>query len=191
MASHGFQSIEKIDAMEGLIDYDIFDTHVHDEPRVDDIAGKTFDTQEATYKFYTQYALLDGFGTRKYNAHKIRATSAIFRMQFMCKKEGFKKLDDKRLNVKEIRRMDLRTDYEAMMQVTLSKKLGVWVVNKFQDPYEEADITPRQCSSIIRIERKNNVGKECYGIIKHFQEKATSDDNYYFAMDLAINGSLR
>ncbi|KAK2974855.1 hypothetical protein RJ640_027906, partial [Escallonia rubra] len=174
MASHGFKSIEIIDAMEGLIDYDIFYTHVHDEPRVDDITGKTFDTQEATYKFYTQYALLDGFGTRKYNAHKIRATSAIFRMQFMCKKEGFKKLDDKRLNVKEIRRMDLRTDYEAMMQVTLSKKLGVWVVN-----------------NIIRIERKINVGKECYGIIKHFQEKATLDDNYYFAIALAINGSLR
>ncbi|KAK2995203.1 hypothetical protein RJ640_000508 [Escallonia rubra] len=40
-------------------------------------------------------------------------------------------------------------------------------------PSEEADVTPRQCSSIIRVERKNNVGKECYVIIKHFQEKAT------------------
>ncbi|KAK3023455.1 hypothetical protein RJ639_042667 [Escallonia herrerae] len=38
---------------------------------------------------------------------------------------------------------------------------------------EEADVTPRQCSSIIHIERKNNIGKKCYGIIKHFQEKAT------------------
>ncbi|KAK2996393.1 hypothetical protein RJ639_025140, partial [Escallonia herrerae] len=34
-------------------------------------------------------------------------------------------------------------------------------------------------------------GKECYEIIKHFQKKATLDDNYYFAVDLVINGSLR
>ncbi|KAK2991777.1 hypothetical protein RJ640_015511 [Escallonia rubra] len=206
------------------------------------IDGKTFDTQEAAYEFYNQYALLNGFGTRKHNAHKLMATGAIFRRQFVCNKQGFKKLDDKRLNGNEKRRRDLRTGCEAMMQVTLSKSLGMWVVDKFQDvhnhpltttpskvirhrshskyhrtnvckslvadinneglkpsqitrvvnvmkPNEEADVTPRQCSSIIRVERKNNVGKECYGIIKHFQEKATLDDSYYFAVDLAIDGS--
>ncbi|KAK3030593.1 hypothetical protein RJ639_039679, partial [Escallonia herrerae] len=58
-------------------------------------------------------------------------------------------------------------------------------------PGEEAVVTPRQCSSIIRVERKNNVRKECDGIIKHFQEKATLDDIYYFAADLARDGSLR
>ncbi|KAK2987379.1 hypothetical protein RJ640_028825 [Escallonia rubra] len=71
------------------------------------INGKTFDTQEAAYEFYNQYSLLNGFGTRKHNAHKIMATGAIFRRQFVCNKQGFKKLDDKRLNV--------------------------WVVDKFQD----------------------------------------------------------
>ncbi|KAK2989347.1 hypothetical protein RJ640_013528 [Escallonia rubra] len=163
MGSHSFQSIEEIDANEGLTDFDIFDTHVHNEPRVDDVCdlsqcddevrtprenegcenfdnfdsqlidGKTFDTLEAAYDFYNQYALLNGFGTRKHNAHKIRATGAIFRRQFVCNKEGFKKLDDKRPNVNEKRRRDLRTGCEAMIQVTLSKKLGVWVVDKFQD----------------------------------------------------------
>ncbi|KAK3011763.1 hypothetical protein RJ639_012429, partial [Escallonia herrerae] len=175
------------------------------------VAGKTFDTQEATYKFYNQYALLNGFGTHKHNAHNIMATGAIFRRQFVCNKQGFKKLDDKRLNGNEKRRRDLRTCCEATMQVTLSKKLGMWVVDKFQDvhnhpltttpskvikhrshskchrtnvckslvadlnneglrpsqiirvlnvmkPSEEADVTPRQCSSIIRVERKNNAG---------------------------------
>ncbi|KAK2990920.1 hypothetical protein RJ640_028697 [Escallonia rubra] len=97
------------------------------------IAGKTFDTQEVAYEFYNQYALLNGFGTRKHNAHKIMATGAIFRRQFVCNKQGFKKLDDKRLNGNEKRRRDLRTGCEAMMQVTLSKKLEMWVVDKFQD----------------------------------------------------------
>ncbi|KAK3025988.1 hypothetical protein RJ639_042145 [Escallonia herrerae] len=153
-------SIEEIDATKGLIDYDIPNTHVRDEPRVDDVCdlsqcdnevrtprenedyenfdsqqkdGKTFDTLEAAYEFYNRYALLNDFGTRKHNAHKIRVTGAIFRRQFVCNKEGFKKLDDKRPNVNEKRCRDFRTGCEAMMQVTLSKKLGAWVVDKFQD----------------------------------------------------------
>ncbi|KAK2973805.1 hypothetical protein RJ640_008210, partial [Escallonia rubra] len=46
----------------------------------------SFDTQEATYEFYNQYGLLNGFGTRKHNAHKIMATGAIFSRQFVCNK---------------------------------------------------------------------------------------------------------
>ncbi|KAK2995204.1 hypothetical protein RJ640_000509 [Escallonia rubra] len=110
---------------EGCENFDNFDSQLID--------GKTFDTLEAAYDFYNQYALSNGFSSRKHNAHKIRATVTIFRRQFVCNKEGFKKLDDKRPNVNEKRRRDLRTGCEAMMQVTLSKKFGVWVVDKFQD----------------------------------------------------------
>ncbi|KAK2972450.1 hypothetical protein RJ640_003876, partial [Escallonia rubra] len=194
--------------------------------------GKAFDTQEAAYEFYNQYALLNGFGTRKHNAHKIMATGAIFRRQFVCNKQGFKKLDDKRLNGNEKRRRDLRTGCEAMMQVTLSKKLGVWVVDKFQDvhnhpltttpskvvkhrshskyhrtnvckslvsdlnneglrpsqitrvvnvmkPSEEADVTPRQCSSIIRVERKNNNVEDFEAMWKDLNEKYDLRGNFW------------
>ncbi|KAK2979572.1 hypothetical protein RJ640_016246 [Escallonia rubra] len=149
--SQSFQSIEQVDENVNLTYRDIHDIVVQDEAEADDydvwgfsryddedfngehINGKTFDTQEASYEFYSQYALLNGFGTCKHNAHKIMATGAIFRRQFMCNKQGFKKLDDKRLNGNEKRHRDLRTGCEAMMQVTLSKNLGTWVVDKFQD----------------------------------------------------------
>ncbi|KAK3023454.1 hypothetical protein RJ639_042666 [Escallonia herrerae] len=150
--AQSFQSIEQIDENVPLIDYDIHDTLVHDEtevktPRENEVCGnfedfdheyidgKTFDTQEAVYEFYNQYALLNGFGTRKHNAHKIKATGVIFRRQFVCNKQGFKNLNDKRLIGNEKRRRDLRTGCEAMMQVTLSNNLGVWVVDKFQDEH--------------------------------------------------------
>ncbi|KAK2965128.1 hypothetical protein RJ640_005291 [Escallonia rubra] len=70
------------------------------------------------------------------------ATGAIFRRQFVCNKQGFKKLDDKRLNENEKRRRDLRTGYEAMIQVTLSKKLRMWVIDKFQDVHNHPLTTP-------------------------------------------------
>ncbi|KAK2978895.1 hypothetical protein RJ640_011994 [Escallonia rubra] len=138
--------VEDVDVAD---DYDVWDFSRYDDevetPRKNEIDrnfedfnsehmnGKTFDTQEAAYEFYNRYALLNGFGTHKHNAHKIMATGAIFMRQFVCNKQGFKKLDDKRLNRNEKRRRDLRTGCEAMMQVTLSKKLGMWVVDKFQD----------------------------------------------------------
>ncbi|KAL6581423.1 hypothetical protein OROMI_007346 [Orobanche minor] len=55
----------------------------------------------------------------------------------------------------------------------------------------EVDITPRQCYDYLRSVRKNHVGKECYEIVKHFQEKAATDQNHYFTMDLAKDGTLR
>ncbi|KAK2972449.1 hypothetical protein RJ640_003875 [Escallonia rubra] len=55
----------------------------------------------------------------------------------------------------------------------------------------ELEITRQQCSQVLNIERKNNVGKECHGFIKHFQEKAVLDGAHFFAMDLASDGSLR
>ncbi|KAK3042427.1 hypothetical protein RJ639_000151 [Escallonia herrerae] len=188
MASRDFQSIEEIDATNGLIDYGILDTHVCDESRVDNVCdlsqcdkevrtprenedyekfdnfdsqqidGKTFDTLEAAYEFYNQYALLNSFGTRKHNTHKIRATSAIFRRHFVCNKEGFKKLDDKRPNVNEKRHRDLRTGCETMMQVTLSKKLGAWVVNKFQDVHNHPLTTTP--SKVIKHRSHNNPVKK-------------------------------
>ncbi|KAK3024432.1 hypothetical protein RJ639_044606 [Escallonia herrerae] len=114
------------------------------------INGKTFDTQEAAYKVYNQYALLNGFGTRKHNAHKIIATDAIFRRQFVCNKQGFKKSDDKRLNGNEKRRRDLRTDCEAMMQSLVTdlnneglKPSQITRVVNVMKPSKEADVTPR------------------------------------------------
>ncbi|KAK2973185.1 hypothetical protein RJ640_009815, partial [Escallonia rubra] len=91
------------------------------------IDGKTFDTQEVAYELYNQYALFNGFGTRKHNAHKIKATVAIFRRQFVCNKQGFKNLNDKRLIRNEKRRRYLRTGCEVMMQCGS--------VDKFQDEH--------------------------------------------------------
>lgn len=48
----------------------------------------------------------------------------------------------------------------------------------------EQNITPRQCAEIIRSVKKNNVGRECLGIVKYFQQKQEEDGGYYFAFDL-------
>ncbi|KAK3038295.1 hypothetical protein RJ639_031391 [Escallonia herrerae] len=194
------------------------------------IIEKVFGGQEEAYEFYNRYALVKGFGTCIHYSHKNKMTNEIFRRQFVCNKQGFKKLDDKRKLGKQLKRHgDTRTGCGGMMQITLSNKFGMWVVDKFEDihnhplsatpskvvkhrshskyhrsvackrlvytlnqkglqpaqftrvvnamkPGEEANITMKQCSSIINSERKKNVGQQCYGIIKHFQEKNDEDE---------------
>ncbi|XP_061347848.1 protein FAR1-RELATED SEQUENCE 5-like [Gastrolobium bilobum] len=56
---------------------------------------------------------------------------------------------------------------------------------------KEVNITPAQITSIISVQRRNNVGRECQGIIKHFQRKSTLDGSFYFNIHLAEDGTLR
>ncbi|XP_061361625.1 protein FAR1-RELATED SEQUENCE 5-like [Gastrolobium bilobum] len=56
---------------------------------------------------------------------------------------------------------------------------------------KEVNLTPVQINSIISSQRKNNVWRECQGIIKHFQKKSMVNGTFYFDMDLAEDGTLR
>ncbi|GJU09956.1 FAR1-related sequence 5-like protein, partial [Tanacetum coccineum] len=63
-------------------------------------------------------------------------------------------------------------------------------VNAMKPPYV-ADVTSKQCSDILSEQRKQYKGKEFYGLIKHFQDKASVDMNQYFKIDLNSDGSPR
>ncbi|XP_061358148.1 protein FAR1-RELATED SEQUENCE 5-like [Gastrolobium bilobum] len=56
---------------------------------------------------------------------------------------------------------------------------------------QEVNINPVQVSTIISGQRKNNIGRECQGIIKHFQRKSALDGSFYFDLHLAEDGTLR
>ncbi|KAK2976103.1 hypothetical protein RJ640_009535 [Escallonia rubra] len=120
MDSYNFQSIEQIDVNDCLTDHDILHTHVHDELET-----------EATYEFYNRYALLNGLVLG--NTMHIRLWPLV---QFF----GGNLCAISKASRNWMRR-DLRIDYEAMIQVTLSKKLGMWVVDKFQDVHNHPLIT--------------------------------------------------
>ncbi|XP_023739809.1 protein FAR1-RELATED SEQUENCE 7-like [Lactuca sativa] len=63
-------------------------------------------------------------------------------------------------------------------------------VNAIKSPYE-ADVTSKQCVDVLSEQRRNYKGKEFYGLIKHFQDKALVDTNQYFVVDLFEDGSPR
>ncbi|KAI3721972.1 hypothetical protein L2E82_32993 [Cichorium intybus] len=55
----------------------------------------------------------------------------------------------------------------------------------------EANVTSKQCADVLSEQRKQYRGKEFYGLIKHFQDKALLDNDQYFAMDLGDDGCPR
>ncbi|XP_023748884.1 protein FAR1-RELATED SEQUENCE 5-like [Lactuca sativa] len=63
-------------------------------------------------------------------------------------------------------------------------------VNVMKTPYN-VDVTSKQCADVLFEQRKQYKGKEFYGLIKHFQDKALVDSNQYFAVDLFDDGSPR
>lgn len=57
--------------------------------------------------------------------------------------------------------------------------------------WSEQNIIPRQCGEIVRSYRRNNVGRECLGIIKYFKQREEDDGSFFFSMDVGDDGALR
>nr|GEZ78293.1 protein FAR1-related sequence 5-like [Tanacetum cinerariifolium] len=89
------------------------------------ILEKTFENLDVAYNFYK------GFGIRKNQVNRRKKTDEIYRRIFVCNKQVYKDMNDKRHLGDDVkRRCIVRTGCEAMMQVTLSDH-GEWVVDKF------------------------------------------------------------
>ena len=84
----------------------------------DSILGKTFENLDVAYGFYNDYGLSKGFGIRKNQVYRRKKTNEIYRRVFVCNKEGFKDMNDKRhLGDNVNRRCITQTGCEAMMLV--------------------------------------------------------------------------
>ena len=60
------------------------------------LIGKTFDSEDDAYDFYNEYGISKGFGICKIYHNKHSITKEIYRHVFVCNKEGYKDMNDKR-----------------------------------------------------------------------------------------------
>ncbi|GJT42964.1 protein FAR1-related sequence 5 [Tanacetum coccineum] len=106
-------------------------TNVFDQSMRYSILGKTFENLDVAYDFYNGHGMSKGFGIRKSQENRRKKTNEIYKNIFVCNKQGYKDMNDKRHLGDDVkRRCIVRTGCEAMMQVTLSD-LGEWVVDNF------------------------------------------------------------
>ncbi|XP_020253841.1 protein FAR1-RELATED SEQUENCE 5-like [Asparagus officinalis] len=89
---------------------------------VDPYIGMEFSTREEAYNFYNAYARLKRFGVRKGHTTWSRKKDAIISRIFVCDKEGFKFLKDKREEGRNvIRKFDTRCGCNTRMVIGLDR----------------------------------------------------------------------
>ncbi|XP_044490195.1 protein FAR1-RELATED SEQUENCE 5 isoform X1 [Mangifera indica] len=107
--------------------------------------GMEFESEEAAKAFYNSYARRVGFSTRVSSSRRSRRDGAIIQRQFVCAKEGFRNLNEKRTKDREIKRP--RTVTRVGCKASLSVKMhnsGKWVVSSFFKEHNHELVPPDQ-----------------------------------------------
>ncbi|XP_022763839.1 protein FAR1-RELATED SEQUENCE 5-like [Durio zibethinus] len=107
--------------------------------------GMEFESEEAAKAFYNSYARRVGFSTRVSSSRRSRRDGAIIQRQFVCAKEGFRNLNEKRTKDREIKRP--RTITRVGCKASLSVKMqdsGKWVVSGFVRGHNHELVPPDQ-----------------------------------------------
>lgn len=107
--------------------------------------GMEFESEEAAKAFYNSYARRIGFSTRVSSSRRSRKDGAIIQRSFVCAKEGFRNLNEKRTKDREIKRprMITRVGCKAMLSVKI-KDSGKWVVSGFVKEHNHELVPPDQ-----------------------------------------------
>ncbi|KAL5759237.1 hypothetical protein ACOSQ2_018075 [Xanthoceras sorbifolium] len=111
--------------------------------------GMEFESEEAAKAFYNSYARRVGFSTRVSSSRRSRRDGAIIQRQFVCAKEGFRNLNEKRTKDREIKRP--RTITRVGCKASLSVKMqdsGKWVVSGFVKEHNHELVPPDQVHSL-------------------------------------------
>ncbi|GFP95389.1 protein far1-related sequence 5 [Phtheirospermum japonicum] len=107
--------------------------------------GMEFESEEAAKAFYNSYARRVGFSTRVSSSRRSRKDGAIIQRSFVCAKEGFRNLNEKRTKDREIKRPRIvtRVGCKASLSVKIQDS-GKWVVSGFVKEHNHELVTPDQ-----------------------------------------------
>ncbi|KNA22824.1 hypothetical protein SOVF_030330 [Spinacia oleracea] len=107
--------------------------------------GMEFESEEAAKAFYNSYARRIGFSTRVSSSRRSRKDGAIIQRSFVCAKEGFRNLNEKRTKDREIKRprMITRVGCKAILSVKIQDS-GKWVVIGFCKEHNHELVPPDQ-----------------------------------------------
>uniref|UniRef100_A0A5B6YN49 Protein FAR1-RELATED SEQUENCE n=1 Tax=Davidia involucrata TaxID=16924 RepID=A0A5B6YN49_DAVIN len=115
------------------------------DPDLEPYEGMEFESEEAAKAFYNSYARRVGFSTRVSSSRRSRKDGAIIQRSFVCAKEGFRNLNEKRTKDREIKRPRIitRVGCKASLSVKIQDS-GKWVVSGFVKEHNHELVPPDQ-----------------------------------------------
>ncbi|XP_051113428.1 protein FAR1-RELATED SEQUENCE 5 [Andrographis paniculata] len=107
--------------------------------------GMEFESEEAAKAFYNLYARRIGFSTRVSSSRRSRKDGAIIQRSFVCAREGFRNLNEKRTKDREVKRPRTvtRVGCKASMSVKVQDS-GKWIVSGFVKEHNHELVPPDQ-----------------------------------------------
>ncbi|XP_017248398.1 protein FAR1-RELATED SEQUENCE 5 isoform X1 [Daucus carota subsp. sativus] len=116
------------------------------DPDLEPYEGMEFESEEAAKAFYNSYARRVGFSTRVSSSRRSRKDGAIIQRSFVCAKEGFRNLNEKRTKDREIKRPRTitRVGCKAALSVKIQEDSGKWVVSSFVKEHNHELVPPDQ-----------------------------------------------
>ncbi|XP_071697180.1 protein FAR1-RELATED SEQUENCE 5-like [Rutidosis leptorrhynchoides] len=124
---------------------DLVDTSTQRDLDLEPCEGMEFESEEAAKGFYNSYARRVGFSTRVSSSRRSRKDGAIIQRSFVCAKEGFRNLHEKRTKDREIKRPRTvtRVGCKASMSVKIQES-GKWIVSTFFKEHNHELVPPDQ-----------------------------------------------
>ena len=116
------------------------------DPDLEPYENMEFESEEAAKAFYNSYARRVGFSTRVSSSRRSRKDGAIIQRSFVCAKEGFRNLNEKRTKDREIKRPRTitRVGCKASLSVKIQDSSGKWVVSGFVKEHNHELVPPDQ-----------------------------------------------
>ncbi|KAL7257248.1 hypothetical protein ACSBR1_003541 [Camellia fascicularis] len=116
------------------------------DPDLEPYDGMEFESEEAAKAFYNSYGRRVGFSTRVSSSRRSRKDGAIIQRSFVCAKEGFRNLNEKRTKDREIKRPRTitRVGCKASLSVKIQDSSGKWVVSGFVKEHNHELVPPDQ-----------------------------------------------
>ncbi|KAK9667087.1 hypothetical protein RND81_14G231900 [Saponaria officinalis] len=123
--------------------------------------GMEFESEEAAKSFYNSYARRVGFSTRVSSSRRSRKDGAIIQRTFVCAKEGFRNVGEKRTKNREIKRPRVitRVGCKAMLSVKIDDDCGKWIVNGVIKEHNHELVPPDQVHCLRSHRRISGAAK--------------------------------
>ncbi|OMO97920.1 Cytochrome P450 [Corchorus olitorius] len=113
---------------------------LQEETNADGVLGIVFESDEHAYKFYDKYARLLGFRVRKDWVNRSKVHGQVVSRKFTCSKQGYRRKDQRDVNVKKHRKTT-RTGCLAHMIITRLPD-GKYRVSHFEANHNHDNINP-------------------------------------------------
>ncbi|XP_077248857.1 protein FAR1-RELATED SEQUENCE 5-like [Tasmannia lanceolata] len=137
---------------------------VMNKPFVDQVFG----TWEAAYEFYNNYAYATGFGLQISSTMKSNIMKKVISRQFVCDKEGQKRVKEKRDDVKELRERRL-TRMNCKAKMIIKFRDNQWKITTFDDIHSHELTSPlKRQMHHSHSQFRNN--KSCKNLIEQLGE---------------------